>query len=81
MPTRTILVSDVQKDIPNSLLFYIQVPIEPPQHFFPTRVLQAGVRTNFVREEPLGLRCLTKVLAICVVEDVSINLDILTLEF
>ena len=27
-PTRTILVSDVQKDIPNSLLFYIQVLAE-----------------------------------------------------
>ena len=39
------------------------------------------VRTSFVREEPLGLRCLTKVLATCVVEDVSIHLDIQTLEF
>ena len=37
------------------------------------------VRKNFVQEEPLDLQCLTKIWA--VVEDVSIHLDILTLEF
>ena len=30
--------------------------------------MQLGVRTHFVQEEPQGLRCLTIVLATCVVE-------------
>ena len=38
------------------------------------------VRTNFVREETLGLRCLTMILDTCVVEDVSIYLDTTTWE-
>ena len=76
-----ILVSDDQKDIPNSLLFPIQLPIKLPQIVFLTRGLQVGVRTGFVRELPLGPRCLTIIWAICVAEDVSIYLDTLTLEF
>ena len=48
---------------------------------FPTRGLRVGVRTKFVQEEPLGLRCWTKILATCVVEEVPIYVDILTLEF
>ena len=40
-----------------------------------------GVRTNFVQEESRGLRCLIKILATCVVQDVSIYQDILILEF
>ena len=59
----------------------IQVPIELLRTVFPTKSQQLCVRTGFVRQEPLGLRCLTKRLAICVVEDASKHLDILTLEF
>ena len=36
---------------------------------------------NFVQEVPQDVQCLPMILAICVVEDVSIYLDILTLEF
>ena len=39
------------------------------------------VRTNFVQVEPLDVQCLTMNLAICVVEGVFENLDVLTLEF
>ena len=35
----------------------VQVPIERPQTVFPTRGQQVGDITNFVREEPQGLRC------------------------
>ena len=55
--------------------------MELPQNVFSTRGQQEVDPTNFVREELLGLQCLTKILATCVVEDVSKNLDILTLEF
>ena len=58
----------------------IRVPIDPPQTVFATSG-QAGVHTGFVQEEPLDLRCLSKILAICVVEDVSTCLDPLTLDF
>ena len=52
------------------------------QTVFPTRVLQVGVRTIFVQEEPRDLQCwTTMILAICVVEDVPIHLDIQTLAF
>ena len=47
---------------------------------FPREACKWGVRTNFVREEPLDLRCLTIIRAICVVEDVSMYLETLTLE-
>ena len=72
-----IRVSDEQTDIPNSVLFPIQVPVEP----LSTRSRQVGVRTDFVRGQQLGLRCFTKIWAICVVEDVSKRLDTLNLEF
>ena len=81
IPTRTILVFDERKDVPKAALFSIQVPTELPRTVFPTRDQQIDVRINFVQEEPLDLQCLTMILAICVVEDVSIYLDILTLEF
>ena len=68
-----------KKDILNSVLSPIQAPTELPRTVFPTRHLRVGVRTNFVQEEPPDLQCLTKILATCVVEDVSKNLDILTL--
>ena len=64
----------------SSSVFPIQGLIELPRTVFPTRGLQLGVHASFVREEPLGLRCLTKILAMCVEDNVSINLDILTLE-
>ena len=50
------------------------VPI-PPKHFravFPTRSLRKDVRAHFVREEPLGLQCLTMIFAISFMENVSI---------
>ena len=79
--TRTILVFGEQKDMPSPVLFPIQVPIELPQIVFPTRGQQLDVRTSFVREEPPGLRCLTMIWAIYAVEDVSIHLDIQTVNF
>ena len=39
------------------------------------------VRTNFAQEEPHGLQCLTMTSAVCVVEDLSIYMDTLSLEF
>ena len=72
-PTKTILFSDERRDIPNWALFPILVPIELFQIAFPTRGPQVGVRTGFVQEEPLGLRCLSKILATCVVEDASLQ--------
>ena len=56
---------------------YIHVECIPYFHgqevmfFRQTRGQQMGDRTNFVQEEPPWLRCLTKILATCVVEDVS----------
>ena len=78
---RIILVFDEQTDIINSVLFRVQTPKELPQLFFSTRGQHMGVRTNFVREEPRCLESLTKILATCDVEDVSIYLVTLTLEF
>ena len=74
-------MSSTYTDIPNLVLFTIQVPIEPPRIVFPTTVLLRGVHVNFVQEVPRGLRCSPRISAICVVEDVSIRLDIVTLEF
>ena len=61
--------------------FAIFFPIGLPRTVCPTVAQQVGVRTKFVQEVPLDLQCLTTIWAICVVEDVSPNLDILTLEF
>ena len=80
-PKRIILVFDAQTNIPNVVLFPIQVPVELPRIGFPTRGQQVDVRTNFVWEDPLGLQCLTKVWATSVVVDVSIRLDLPTSEF
>ena len=81
IPTSVILVFDDKIDIPNSLLFPVQVPKELPQTVLPTIIRQVGDHAEFVQEEPVDLQCLTKILATCVVEDVSTYLDILTLEF
>ena len=51
----------------------IKVPIELPRIVFPITVLPMGV--------PHDRQCLTRISATCVVEDVSVRLDILTLEF
>ena len=48
---------------------------------FPTIVMPKDDRTDFVQEEQLDLPYWTMILAPCVVEGVSIYLDILTLEF
>ena len=65
-PPKTILVFGEQTDIPNSVLFSIQVQIEFLQIVFPssTKGQQAGVRTRFVRQEPRVLQCLTMIWAI-----------------
>ena len=55
--------------------------MEHPQSVFPTTILRMGVRVNFVREEPLDLQCLPMICAIYVMEDASIRLDIVTLNF
>ena len=76
-----ILVCEEQKDIPNLVLFPIQVSIELPRIVCHSTILPMGVHVNFVQEVPQGLECLPMVWAICVVEDVSTRLDILTSEF
>ena len=60
--------------------FPIQVPMELAQTVFPTLIGQVGDHKDFVQEEPLDLRCLTKIWANCVVVDVSIYLGTLTWE-
>ena len=47
---------------------------------FPTIIRQVGDHAGIVQEEPQDLRWSTKILATCVLEDVSKYLDILTLE-
>ena len=49
--------------------------------FFKSSFPQQSDHTDFVQDEPQDLRCLTKISATCVVEDVSKYLDIPTLEF
>ena len=56
----------------------IQVLIKLLRTVFPTRGQQVDVLTNVVQEEPLDHQYLTMIWAICVVEVVSIYLDILT---
>ena len=65
----------------NSVLSPIQVPTELFRLVSPAISGLVGDRTDFVHEEPLDLQCLPTSLAICVVEDVSIHLDNLTLQF
>ena len=52
-PTGIILVLDEQQDIPNSVFFPIQVPIEFLHTVFPIGGLQVGDRAHFIQEEPL----------------------------
>ena len=75
-PIRVIVVFNDQIDIPSSILFPIQAPIEPLRTVAPSSDQQVGVRKKFVREVPQDLHCLTRISAICVVENVSIHLDI-----
>ena len=76
--TEVTLVSDGQTDIPNLVLFPIQVPIKHTRIVFPKTFVSMDVHINFVREILLDLQCSPKISAICVVEDVSKHL---TLEF
>ena len=69
------------KTFPIRYFFSIQVPVGFSQIAFPIRHQQVGWHSNFAQEEPLGLRCLTNILATCVVENVSTYLDILALDF
>ena len=70
-----------EKTFPIRYFFSFQVPVEFLETVFSPTILLIGDRTNFVQEEPLDLQFFLMILAICVVEDVSIRLDILTLEF
>ena len=70
-----------QQAFPIRYFSYTSFPFKLSRTVFPTRGQHVGVRTDVVPEEPLGLQCKTMILATCVVEDVSIYLDILTLEF
>ena len=79
-PIKIDLAFDTQTGILNSAVFPIQDPLKLPQTVFPTRAQQVGDHTDVVQEEPLDLQCSTKILATCVLEDVSKYLDILTLE-
>ena len=66
--------------IPSLVLSPIHFPIELFGIVFPTVIRHVGDHTDFVQQEQPVLQCSTKMLATCVVEDVSKNLDILTLE-
>ena len=48
---------------------------------FPITIQPMGDHINFFQDVPRDLQCLPMSLAICVVEDISKRLDILTLEF
>ena len=78
---RIILSHDVQRDIPNLEFSPIHVSIGLSQIAFLIIVLLKDDHTDFVQEERLGLPYWTMILAICVVVDDSICLDIAILEF
>ena len=65
-----------QQDIPITVLLSIQVPSQLPQIVFPTRGQQGGTVQISFKRKPLGLQRLTMIWAICVVEDVSVHLDL-----
>ena len=79
IPIKIIHVFGEQIDIPNSVLFTMQVPFKLHRTAFPTRDQQVGVRTVFV-QEALDLQYWSMILASNAV-DVSKHLDTLTLEF
>ena len=80
-PTRTDLVFYAKISISNSALFPIPIPTELSQIVLPILIQQVSHHNDVVQEEPHDLRCSTKILATCDAEDVSIHMDILTLEF
>ena len=79
IPTRVILVFGEQIDIPKSVLLPIQVPTELLQN--PQESSKWVSVQISVKKKRLGLPYWTMILAICLVEDVSIYLDRLTLKF
>ena len=79
---RTIFVFDEQQDIPNAVLFSHSCSIGTSSNCLSHHNRASGCPYNFrSRGTTGGLRCLTKIWATCVAEDVSTCLDILTLEF
>ena len=78
---RTILAFDEQIDILKSVRFPIHVTKNSSNCISPIRVPPVCVRTSFFQEEQRGLHYFPLILAICVVEDVSIYLDMLMWEF
>ena len=73
---RIILFHDEQRDIPNLEFSPSHVSIGFSQIAFPIIVLLKDDRTDSAQEEQLGLPYWIMVLAICVVVDESICLDI-----
>ena len=78
---RIILFHDVQRDIPNLEFSPSHVSIGFSQIAFPIIVLPKDDLTNSFQEERLDLPYWTMILAICVVVDESICLDIPNWEF
>ena len=74
-----ILVLDEQKDIPNSVLLTIPVPTELFQIVFLIRGLKVGDHTD--SRGTTGSSMFAKSSPTCVVEDLSIYMEILTQEF
>ena len=73
--SRTYLVSTEQTDIISSLFFTIQVWIKLLE------IIVLTIHTDSVQEEQLDLPYWIVISVTCVLEDVSIRLDILTSEF
>ena len=79
--TYTTLFHGVRTSIPNLEPSPNRTSIGFSQIAFPITVLPKDDRTDFAQEERLDLPYWTMILAICVVVDGSIFLDILSLEF
>ena len=71
MPTRTELAFDAPIHIPNSVLFLKPIPNRTVSKCLPTIIWQMKHHAEFVQQESLVLRSLTKMLVTCVVADVS----------
>ena len=61
---------------PIRYFFPIQVPMKFARTVLSTLIQQMGDRSDLVREDVLGLQCLTMIFAICVVEYASTYLTL-----
>ena len=71
----------LRMNMPKLELFPVRIPRELSRIVFPIVVLPKDDRTDFAQDERLDLPYWTTIWAVCVSVDVSIYLDILTLEF